>query len=574
MPSSKTNELIASFTNLLRDNEVMHKDEARKWVLDNASPELGMDDRKANMILSFGYNKAKKQNIWHKEGDYLVWGPRGESNGNGADITRAIPPLQASVVPVSAYAQENGHGSPPNSALPASTGLVNNVDISVFDDPQEQFAITGKMVGIQRVAAEKAAYYVAHVADLFDPTAVWKALSECAYLIPSARTLWFNTWVKHIEKTVPDNILDDVTRNMPGPGEIGPTGRTVNKGAKLWTVLNGQPVPTTPDDPTGVSFREAIQWADVDTQRRERRQPAPIPQSGEPGLSGVLSTMISEQGATERKRMEVSQVTQPKDTGPSSLDTMLKFQQSMLESQTNTTNARLDSNTQLFTARMEAMQQRSDALIEKVMENSRALAEKQEAENRHQREMAQQQHEYAMEKLTTLYERSQQTGPTNPFAMLDEWFPGLGKTMIDKMINGDKTDLETYKARDEIERKRQLVDLGAQYLPQVIQLGRDMVEATNRVAAASQQQAPQQRQTSPQPSPVLPPSKYNKSCTKCGILLTVDIDSEAFICPSCHTPQTPSGDIIIPEALPAHDEQTEQGEVLVPAAHEDMSNRG
>jgi len=559
MPNTPTKELIATFTQLIKDNEVMPIAEAKQWVLDNAPPESHVTDKTAGLIISSGYSSRKVPKIWHKEGEYLVWGPRNEP-----------PPIPPSLrgLPLDTGDSVDTEEEP-HILAPASTEKPR-VDVSVLEDPKDQFATTGILVGIKRSQADPAAFYVARTANLYDPSSVWHALNQCIQIMPAHRTLWFNAWVQQIKADVPEEIMSDVRRQMPDSGDLSPSGRIINRGARLWTVVDGQPLPTAPDDPLGVPFHEALRWSEVERQRqreeRERQQVHSQRSNGltDQGIAPVLSELVKQQGETERKRMDVASATaqqQPRSDGVS-FESLLKMQQELSDSQRRESEARISSSADQFTSRMEMMQQQNMALVERMQENHRNMIERMEAEANHRIEMMQQQNQHSLDLINTILDKSQ-SGPTNVFQMMDQMVPGLGKSLADRLtapppapggqiisLDGKPMTVETAMAINDINTKRQVVDAALKNFPEFLQLGRDLVQATNRVAAQASAPSPNSTSTGTPPTPqsstgTQAPGRLQKPCAKCGVVLVYDADAPAFVCRACNTPQKPNGEILV-----------------------------
>ena len=503
-------ELRRELARLVKNVGRVPMDEAREWVVQNAK-DSGLGDDQINLILSYGYSGHRK--LWRREGQDLIWWGEQEipstPSGNGTGAATSV--VEKPPVPQ----------SPQRSEAQPLTEL------------GQQFYDVGIQLGVSEKDARPVAYYVSANYDLGNPESVWNGLAECRQITQSSRKAWWRTWVSFTDAPVPEGLERRV--NLPSVEVAGQMQRPLQPAnlTRRFIAISGEVMPTDPDDPGGLSFAEALRVAALQNEKFQRADSSRA--SSDSGTTSLINTIVTEQGATERKRMELE--AERKQGGVSEVSTILEMQRRESE-------ARLETISKEGNARMDAIKQ----------ENALRL------------EMLQQSHAHQMEMLAkSLQDISAAVSHRrNPIEDLDNSLPGLGKVftgLLEKALNppaaqpafvfrlpdGQDMTLDLFKELKKMEKDDKLIVFAKEAVDKLVGATIDFTAAINR---DSQQDA---QGALPPPDAVETPPRTTLVCAggECGETLTYNVDAKVIICPACQTVQTTDGRRLVPYAPPS-----------------------
>ena len=479
----------------LQDLGRIPKQEAREW-LSELDPQL--DAGSINLAIGYGQNPTRRW--WHEDAEgFLVNGPKD--------------------APIS---KEDDSGQV-QTQLSDEVKKVKFIDPATMAEPRDQFYTIALNLAIPEKTALTAAHSCWLTADMFNAAEAWQAIVQGSEMIPSQKKRLWRNWCAWAGIKIPETLAETVEKQYTGLGSTG-TDRTRVTGvapapSRRFIAAKGEVVMVEPDDPGGMSFSEALHLADRQEEQQDKKTQAAAPAT--PAESPTLAAMVTVLG-------NLTTAALAPRADPAAGNSTLEIVKLMVE------GARSDS-----TNAVALIKQDLDHRLEIEARDRKAAEERSNA---------------ILLKLTDLIERQGQ--PRDPFASLDAVLPGIGAKLLDKILNppsqeagfkvtiGDQEghmSLDDYERYSAIQSKRDVVQLARQRLPELFQLGRDLLTATERA----------HRQDREEESVALQPVSqkeldYNGFCVACLRVMKLPENVKEFTCPypDCGALQSLTGEIM------------------------------
>ena len=466
---------------------------------------------KIGPVLAWGAKKGARR--WHREEDTLIAGPR--------------------------------------PATPAAAALSGRVpgEVPDLEDAQNQptlknqFRALMQSVGIEQNHARSAANFCFGSFEMEDPAQIWQALRECLQIGQSGmkKQIW-RLWTKHIHVDPPEALTQEIVnwgRVTPPPSAPG---------GRRFFAIDGQVVPTTPDDPEGMSMADAHRLASLQKGDRPRDE-----QTG----GGLVTTLLQQQGETDRKRLELDgQRNRPE--GDSVTAAVINQFGEVLKTSLNkppdtSFETRIDAQRREFEGRMESQNQRFMDLMEAQGERHQHMLELVQTNNTHSLELVR----LAMDgnnNRPSFFEQLEQALSNKVLA--DFLKPPAAPLQMITGPNGTMT-LDVYKAIQEMNFKSEALTVAKTSLPELFKVGSDIAAATKELARTRGETVERDSPQSAQADETQTHSGYNQhtDCGHCGQSMTYPTGAEFLICPHCRAPQTADGHLMVPQGAPAEPDQ-------------------
>lgn len=486
----------------LQELEKIPRDEVREWLAE-LDPQL--DAGSINFVIGHGMNHSRRW--WHEDAEgFLVNGPK--------------------EAPISSE-----HGST-DVAGPLSDEVKKPqlLDPGEMSEPRDQFYTIALNIGIPEKAARIAAYSCWNTGEMSNPAEAWQAILQCSSLVPSQkRSLWRN-WCAWAGVKIPDALAEKVEKQFStlSSTDISKDRAVAPAPARRFIPVKGEVVMVEPDDSGGMPFSEALRAAELQQKLQN--------ESGGPSGSrnDVVVALIHEAGANQRASGEnqraLFELLKPTDSG--GRDTLLLAH---LDSQRRETEVRFQQ--------MEEMRRKDDELARQREETRWQQA--QDREDRREQNLTR-----LMEQLSANTNQSK-----NPFDMLDQVLPGIGARLLENILNpprqqgefmvtlGDqgKMSLDDYERYSTIQGKREVIQMARQRLPELFQLGRDLLTATERARSRDREEEPVARQPGLQKD-----TSFDGYCVQCLRVVNLPVNVEEFTCPypDCGALQSMAGEVM------------------------------
>lgn len=500
MADKPVTEAAARVVERLKTEGSMLADDVRLWL-----SEEGMEPRLVNMVL--GQGEKRGSNRWHREGEMLIAGPR--------------------------------PGSKPGP-IPRQPDHIPTLE-EALDRPTLQGKFQGLLesLNVQESQAQAAATFCFGAFDMENPAEVWQALRECHQIgQPVIKKQIWRLWSKTLRIDPPEALVQEV-KSWGSPPPPPPT-----QGGRKFFVMDGEIVPTTPDDPEGLTMADAARLVSI--QRGKNSQE---------GEGHVVTTLLQQQGETDRKRMEIDAQKTGQPQGESAVVALINQQGEVIRSVLNkpadtSFEVRLDTQRREFEARMETQNQRFMDLMTAQGERHQHMLETVQLNNTHSMEMV----KLAME------------GNNNRPSFFDQLEEALSSKALEKflqpppaapsMITGPSgtMTLDVYKAIHEMQFKSEGLSLAKQALPELFKMGGDIAEATRQLAASRGHTVEDESPKEPAERP-RGPTYIHTTCVVCGQSMTYPASGEFLVCPYCRAPQTTDGRLMVPLERPEEPDQ-------------------
>ncbi len=336
------------------------------------------------------------------------------------------------------------------------------VDPSTLETPVEQFEAVAVQLGVAAKPAKAAAFYLDNNFDLNDPASVATGLKEVTEINAALKRRLYLTWTSFTQGEVTNETRQRAKQLEASDNETAPDANSQNGHypARRYAALNGEVLPVANDDPGGMSLGEAIAVSNTQTRASSNGH----------GGDEVLATVLRENGENSRQAMTLlSQANQkdPPDPPPDNTELILK----LIEANMATDRERTASMFQQMATSQEHM-------VEKLSEGLAQVAQ-----------MASQK--------------------KSPFEELDSIFPGLGKKMMERLIDPPQQDssglklnllgfgsngedsaevtLDAYERIKNIQQKDDMLNLAKTSFPQFIRMAGQLSEAVKMSAAAEKE---------------------------------------------------------------------------------------
>ena len=470
----------------------IEKQEARSWLAE-LDPELSAGS--LNFVI--GYGLSPQRNWWHEDAEgFLVNGPKPGSKA--------------------ALASEETAGT-----ISDAVKKLVSIDPSTMSEPRDQLYTIAMNLGIPERAAKACAVNCFGAHEMFDPDEAWKGIVQSAELSPSQkRRLWSN-WCGWAGLKVPEALAAKVETYYTALTPTGAGKLSIPISGRRFIAVKGEVMQVDADDPSGMSFTEALRVADQQLQKAKDTSSVP---ASAPAESPTVAAMITVLG-------DLATAALTPRTDPAAANSTTEIFKLMIES------ARSDSVNALA-----LMKQDLDHRLENEARDRRAAEERSNA---------------ILLKLTDIIDRQGQ--PKNPFTMLDEVLPGIGARLLENLLNPPKQEgafkvtigdhegnmtLDEYERFSQIQSKREVIQMVRQRLPEFIEMGKDFALATRRAGLP----LPEKQPTAPSDGP------YNFFCVQCLKVLFLAEGVQEFTCPHCGALQSVAGEVMAasePESMPA-----------------------
>jgi hypothetical protein len=208
------------------------------------------------------WGSGGNRRYWHIEGDSLTYGgkPKGQ-------VQPARPPSpSASPTTVRRVAVQEARDPTVEDNIP---------DPSVLESPTDQMEAIARQIGIRKASATALAAYVCNSYDVDDPRQVWEALQEVKEVTPSLRKRLWRTWCSFRGADPPKDLIDMAEQSVQKSMVRTVTGNDAapvrTSSARLYIVYKGEVLPTSSDDPDGMTFYQALTMADRQEDRAEQK---------------------------------------------------------------------------------------------------------------------------------------------------------------------------------------------------------------------------------------------------------------------------------------------------------------
>lgn len=495
MTSTPVRDNVAKFKDYLESVGSIPYLDGEKWVRDNWEGDTPDSSRTYNLVTTWGYRA--KNNMWHRDGDLLNWGPRPKS------VIKVKPEVRSD--------RENDDDDDETPEDPA------------LGDPKDQFAAVGMSLGIAERYARSTAAYVTGSYNIWDPLQVWEALKECTDVNITQRQRWWKTWCSKIQVEPSPDLQREVNKVAPYPASD--QTREVSR-KRLYVVEDGHIIPTTSDDELGVPFSEAYRMARLE----QGSQGGPQPSS-----DNALVALITQSGESDRARMQMESERRSQGRPESEME------------------ARVEGVRRESEARIKAIEEQNTLRLQLQAQEFKHLFETNQAEQRHQLEIINRNLERMMSRPSE--------EDNDIVKKLDRTVPGLGSVFAMAMqniltppqssvinLNGESMNLDAYERIKAVEDRREMLKITKDAIPEVIQVVKDMIEAKQRVVEEESRGKSQNvagdlvpDATSDVPRPEVPRRLHERDgvCIECGLL--VSFMGSAFQCPRCSAMQTAEG---------------------------------
>lgn len=446
--------------------------------------------------LILGYGTGKKR-WWKKQGDSLV-PDSGSSTGAGP--------------------------APPSAGLLPSPFVA--VDPSTLESPRDQLEAVAVQLGIAPRPAAAMANYLSQSYDLANPESLWSGLMEVPEVNPSLRKRFWRTWVSFLGIPVPPALATAVEKQTQAAVAGYSPNSNGAKPARRFIAVNGEVLPTEPDDDGGgLSFAQALQAAQLQMSGRLQ------PDDSKDVIIAVLHEMSEDRRAQQDHALERERMAMERAES----------------------GVRPSDGT-------DGMQRQVDLMMKLIDASSSAARDQFSAAL----DLIRLQNEHQTARLTDMLDRlgGQLAGRTkNPFAELDEVLPGVGQRLLNSILDPAKpvgvtlrlpgivgengqpaaVDLDTYERIRNMERRDLAMKELAGAAPKLLAIGERLARAIER---SSNEGSVTDGSDATGVDSGLGPQVHRTSCVTCGIELLHSGRAKALLCPGCKTVQTVDGTVL------------------------------
>ena len=493
MPEVMVPEYAARLEERLKSEGPLAVENIRLWLT-----EEGLQAGQTNLVLGYGHAKGKR--MYHQDGDTLVAGPR-----PGSPII----------------------GRPPHRAADS----IPTVD-EAMDRPTGQSKFQGLLesIGVDESQAKMAGNFCFNAFDMENPSEVWQALRECPQIgQPVIKKQVWRLWTRTLRVDLPETLVQEVNTwgrtQASQPAQVG----------RKFFALDGQVVPTTPDDPEGMSMADAHRLASL--------QKGDKPKDEQAG-GGLVTTLLQQQGETDRERLKL-EAQKGRPEGESVTAAVINQFGDLVKTSLNRPP---DTSVE---ARIESQRRESEARAEAQNQRYMDMMQRQDDRHQHMLDMVNQANTHALDLIRLTME-----GNNSRPSFLDQLEEALSSEVITRflkppapptpMITGPNgtMDLATYKAIREMDLKSEALAFGKEAVPKLISAGVDMAQATRELAASRGDTI---EEATDEPAA---PGLMHTNCGHCSQSMTYPAGAQFLVCPFCQAPQTADGRLMAPKGPP------------------------
>jgi len=604
---STVSQMAMELRRMLDDAEMMSVEEAKQWIEDNDLEGEELSPSSRNLVLGFGAHKSRRW--WHREGENLVAGwpetahkekeeedeepaasgadkrqnSQGQTERDLREITGATPPNEnfeaalkilgldsTKARRVAMYVTAAYDIYDPASVwrglqdcreiLPLEKKRVMNYWVAIAGlRPDDGLLMEYAMTAEERRHAAEAAKvsgkkYIAFEGDVFeaddgDPDGVTQSKAYQTALMQ--RRLYGGDGAPP-EQGMVVTLLKESAETERRRMELDAERRANGEHQPLYRLVNGQVIPTSDNDPQGMSLGAIYQLSEASQGKRE---PSEAP--------SLVATLLKEQAETERRRMEIDAERQQGRSDPMTI---------VLEAQ----HREAAANATALTAQMQSIVQSQSAMFDSIQKQTAAQMEAMATRMEHQselamrdREMQDQRHQMTLEMMKSSHENTlnlltmqMEKGSADPMESINRVMPGIWEKFVTSVMSppqpgpvislgegNGSLPISEYLKLQEQSTKREMVNGLLQMAPSLLAVGAEAAKNVESFAGggsspsrpAARQPAPARQQQAPQP-PQLPQNQ--KLCVSCSQELVVPAGYDTFTCPTCGTIQTLSGMIV------------------------------
>lgn len=472
-------------------------DDVRLWMT-----EEGLEQKQINLVLGRKQSTVK----FHRDGDNLIAGPSPNPVG------RPLKPRGADAIPTV------------DEAMDRPTG-------------QSKFQGLLESIGVDESQAKMAANFCFNAFDMENPAEVWQALRECPQVgQPVIKKQVWRLWTKTLRVDVPETLVHEI--NTWGKA-VAPAA---TQGGRKFFVIDGEVVPTTADDPDGMSMSDAVRLVSI--QRGKSPKDEIIG-------SGLVSTLLTQQGETDRKRLELDAGRRSPPEGESVTSAVITqfgelVKASLTKPPDTSFESRIDAQRHEFEARMEAQNQRFMDLMGAQGERHEHMLEMVQTNNNHSLELVR----LAMEGNNSRPSFFEQIEQFIASGIIEKLKPAPTPVSMITGPGGTMT-LEVYKAMREMDMKGEALSLAKTTVPELIKVAGDMASATRELAASRGDKFEDSTEE-------ITETLRQTDCVHCGQNFNYPAGGAFLVCPYCRAPQSADGRLMVPQGPPAQlDQQLE-----------------
>ena len=388
------------------------------------------------------------------------------------------------------------------------------VDIAALEDPADQMEAIARQLAIPPRAARAIATYVTKSFDVDNPEQVWNALKEVTEIGPSQRKRLWRTWTSWRGAEPPEELVHRVEQEAVQEAKGAARGDGAQP-TRRFVAVNGEVVPTDPDDPGGMAFSQALQQAQLQIQGRTQ---------GDGGLPAVL---VTEMGANTRHTLDLMSRDRGDGAGAEA-----RLARELME--TRIENVRTE-----FTGTLELIRQSQETQARELSGAINGLAKSLENKDPPKTWVDQ-----MFEQVPGLKDRFQRLFEP-PVPATDSGVRINLPEIKDGEGNPIGVDLDSYERLENVRIKRDALSFARQQMPGFFRTAERMTRSWDRMV--------EQGQVGGQAEDTV-----ETDCIECGLKLTYKKGSEAFQCPKCRTIQTPDRQAVTRGRSKGTEEKPEQ----------------
>ena len=394
---------------------------------------------------------------------------------------------------------------------------------------KDQFRGLMESVGIEENQARAASNFCFGSFEMEDPAQIWQALRECLQIgQPGMKKQIWRLWTKTIRVDPPEALVQEIW----GRAGLPPTQ------VRRYVAIDGEVIPTIADDSEGLPMADAARLASI--QRGNN-------QKGEQTGGGLVTTLLQQQGETDRKRLDLEAVKarpEGESLAAAAINQLGDLVKASLTKAPDTSfETRIEAQRREFESRMESQNQRFLDLMDRQGERQQHMLEMVQTQNTHALDMIKQSMD-GSNNQPSLLRQLEEFASSSIFEKLTKPAPAPVSMIAGPDGKGMMT-LEVYKAMNEMEFKAQSLTLAKDNFPRLLNVLGDMNTATKQLAASRGHTL--EDATVTEAPPPGEPTLMHTTCVHCRQSLSYPTGATFLVCPYCQVPQTAHGQRLVPQ---------------------------